>query len=203
MSNLVKQFHDAKLAYMAGSNKYAESAAALVQEHLTNAAAIGKVLVAVMNADYPVKDCKDNEPLKTALNSCQRAIKRAGECLPDSIGGKLVFKFSTATDNKEKVRTVAVEYLTPSQLEVIDKREKEDAAIEAQRAQEDAALQEERVRQEKLQLTDLDVFLRVYKDVQAEYPDHNIRQILAAGMAWIDKQDSDKQDSGKQDSKAA
>lgn len=195
MTTLITQFAEAKAAYILGGNQYADAAANMVAEHGTNAAAYAKTLVTVLNADYPVADCKDNPDLKTALNSCQKAVKRAGEALPDGIGGKLVFRFSTATDAGEKIRTVSAEYLTPSQLAIMEEREKADAAIAASRAEEDMELQSERVRMELLQLTALDVFLRVNKDIAETYPDHDIREILAAGMAWINKQDNDKQDS--------
>ena len=191
MSKIVDTFHTAKESFIAGTNAYADAASELMQECGTDAGMAASELVKVMNADYPVESCRDNPVLKTALNRCQRAIKRAGEGLADGIGGRMVFKFSTATDNGEKVRTVSAEYLTQSQLDTIAERAAQDEAIKAERDAEDKAAAAENERIQKMQLTALDVFLRIKSDIASTYPDHDIREILAAGLAWCDSQDSD------------
>jgi hypothetical protein len=183
MSDTVKNFHDAKVSFIAGTNAYADTASAMVTEYMTDAKKMAGLLVTVMNADYPVNECKDNPVLKTALNSCQRAVKRAGEGLPDSVGGVIRFAFSTATDAGEKVRTVSAEYLTQGQVDTIAARIKEDTATEAKREEEDKTVKEKQDRVALQALTDLDVFLRWKRDFDDTYPDHDIRKVMAAGMA--------------------
>ena len=190
MTNYVEKLHTAKVDYMQAKGDYASVAQAIVNEYKTDTKAISKIVLTASNADYPVIETRDNKVLKTALNSFQNAFHVAGEQLADSIGGKLVFKFSTTGGKNNKSRTVAVEHLSQAQVDTIAARAAEDTAKEIERQEQDAKLEQEKVEQELRLLTDLDVFLRVKKHIEDTYNGRDIRKVLSAGMGWLDEQDA-------------
>jgi hypothetical protein len=198
MTNYVDKLHAAKVDYMAAKGTYASVTQSIVNEYQTDVKAIGKIVLQALNADYPVLETRDNKVLQTALNSFQNAFHVAGEQLADGIGGKIVFKFSTAGGSKNKTRTVTVTHLSQAQVDTMAERAEQDAALERERQEQDAALEAEKVAQELRLLTDLDVFLRVQKYIADTYADRDIRGILSAGMGWLDEQEKVKTDTATQ-----
>lgn len=192
MSNYVENLHTAKENFLKGMGSYATVAQAVCNEFQSDTKSIESILVKALNNDYPIIETRDNAALKTALNSCQKAFKKAGESLADGKNGKLVFTFTTTGGKDSKTRSVTVKHLTADQVQVEAERQKQDEAIKAERAEQDAKLEEDKQRMMLQQLSDLDVFLRIKQDIANTYPDHDIKKVLAAGLAWFADQEKAK-----------
>ena len=183
-----QKLHDAKSAFIAGS--YRSVASEIMNHYRTDADGIADELLAVVNTDYNLQDCKDNPELKKAFESLVRAFRDTGDGLPDGIGGKLVYKFSTTGGKDNKSRTVVVSYVTPEEMKIADEREAQDKAIKAERETQDKAIAEEKARIEMQSLTSLDVFLRIFGDAENTYPDHDMVKVVSAGLAWLQRDDT-------------
>jgi len=189
MLKFTKKLHDAKTGFM--STTYRGIASEIMAEYVTDTDGISAEIMAVLNTDYPIADCKDNKVLTTALNSMQRAFKDTGEALPDGLGGKLVYTFSTTGGKGNKSRTVSCQYVTAEEIETAEARAKQDAAIVAERAAEDEKHAEKKARLEMQALTPLDVFMRVFKGAETAYPDHDMVEVISAGLAFYEEKSAE------------
>ena len=189
MTNYIAQLHQAKLDTLNSASLYASTMQAIVNEYTVDTATIGRIILESINSDYPVIETRDSKILKTALNSFQNAAHAAGEMLADGIGGKIVFKFSTAGGKDNKVRTVSCEHLTQKQVDTVAARALEDEKIANERACTDEILAKEKMETERDSLSDLDVFLRVKQYMADTFPHADIRAVISAGMGWIDQQE--------------
>jgi hypothetical protein len=189
MSTYVQQLHQAKIDTLNSASLYASTMQAIVNEFGIDTASIGRIVLESLNSDYPVVETRDSKILKTALNSFQNAAHTAGELLADGIGGRVVFKFSTAGGKNDKVRTVTVVHQTQAQVDTIAERIIQDDAIATERAETDAKLETEKRETERDNLSDLDVFLRIKQDMAAQFPHHEVKAMLSAGMGWCEQEE--------------
>jgi hypothetical protein len=156
----------------------------MVNYYMTDTKGIEAEVLAVADIDYNIVAAKDNQPLKNAWKAFTDALRAAGECLPDGDNGKLVFKFSSITNDKVKCRTCNIQYLTEKQVTVADQRAKDDAATTAERVAEDKKDAADIALVKLQSMTPLDIFLKVQKDIRGTYPDHDVKDVLSAGMGW-------------------
>ena len=187
MLHFTEKLHAAKTDFLAGG--YEGITTEIVNFYGTDTVGIEKEILAVADIDYNIVAAKDNPPAKQAWNSFTKALRKAGECLPDNAGGKLVFKFSSCTNDGVKCRTVAISYMTQKQVDIAVQREADDAATAAQREADDAEIIAEIQQAELLKLTPLDIFLKLKKEVENAYSNHDVKDILSAGMAWYTQQE--------------
>lgn len=158
--------------------------------------AIEKLVFQVINEDYAPEDCKDNKVLQTAYRTLCKTLQdipRESEFV-ELYSGVLIIAPNKPTDG---VRGLSVSLKSLKQIAVETKRKEEDKIKKEKRAQQDAQLAEEQRQDEISRMNDLDVFLRVRQYIVDTYGEsRDIRAVMAAGLAWIDKQAE--QQKGKQ-----
>ena len=150
--------------------------------------AIEKLVFQVINEDYAPEDCKDNKVLQTAYRTLCKTLQdipRESEFV-ELYSGVLIIAPNKPTDG---VRGLSVSLKSLKQIAVETKRKEEDKIKKEKRAQQDAQLAEEQRQDEISRMNDLDVFLRVRQYIVDTYGEsRDIRAVMAAGLAWIDKQ---------------
>jgi len=186
MAKFTEKLHQAKIDFVAAG--YQGIATEIVNYYMTDTKGLEKEILAVADIDYNIVTAKDNQPLKNAWKAFTDAFRNAGECLPDGNNGKLVYTFSSTTNDGVKCRTCNIQYLTKKQVDIAAQREADDAATAAQREADDAEVIAEIQKAELLKLTPLDVFMKLKKEAENAYPNHPVKDILSAGMAWYTHQ---------------
>ena len=185
--------NDRKTMITAG---YRETVRSMLTELAGDTIAIEKLVFQVINEDYAPADCKDNKALQTAYRTLCKTLQdipKESEFV-ELYNGVLIIAPSKPTDG---VRGLSVSLKSEKQIAVEAERAEHDKAEKAARAEQDKQLAEEQRQAEISRMTDLDVFLRVRQYIADTYGDNrDIRAVMAAGLAWIDKQAE--QQKGKQ-----
>ena len=188
MTNYIAQLHNAKTDVVNSAGAYQAVIGPMLLDLQTDVDAIGAIVLESLNKDYPVLATKDNPTLKTGLNSFQNACKKCGAVFADGENGEIRFKFSTTGGKDNKSRTVAVTHWTVDQIKVESDRAAADDKLKADREKEDSDLQAEKVAEEKKNMSDFDIFLRLKAGMESQFPAADMVKVMSAGIEWYEKQ---------------